>query len=275
MSVKKKVLIGLPLLLVLLLALGYVSITLIDHFAKSAVEKGCTQAMGVPTSVASISLKPFRGEGRIQGLEVSNPTGFKTPCFMRLSEGNMALEVSSVLEDQVVMNSVELSGIELYLEKTREGANYTTIFESMKKGEQESQPKEGKKFLVQSIVLKGIQVHVSSPGVGQRVNTLDVNIDEIRLENVGSDTESGLVMSQLMGTIVKATLAGVLDQGVKLPVVIAEELGVGLADLGMSGIKVTVKVAGKVIEGAEKLIGGAVKGVSDTVRDVFGGDDKK
>ncbi|MFN0244573.1 MAG: hypothetical protein ACKVWV_16925 [Planctomycetota bacterium] len=273
MSVKKKILIGLPLLLVLLLAVAYASI---DELAATAVEKGGARALGVATTLDRIELKPFRGQGSVKGLEVSNPPGFKTPWFMRLSEGDASLEVSTVLEDQVVMDFIELRGIEIYLEKTKDTANYEVLLETMKKEEQTAPPSEsGKKFLVRRIVLEDITVHAVHPGFGRKSRTLDVKIDEILLENVGSGTDSGLVMSQLMGTIVKATLAAVIDQGVKLPVEITKDLGTGLAGLGKSGVTVTVKVAGKVIEGAEKVIGGAVKGVAGTIDDIFGGSDDK
>ena len=81
MSVKKKILLGIPLLLVALPLVAYVFIGLL---AKKAVELGGEQAMGVPTSLENITLKPFSGQGSIEGLKVSNPGGFKTPFFMKL-----------------------------------------------------------------------------------------------------------------------------------------------------------------------------------------------
>ena len=266
MSVKKKILVGFPLLIVLLLVGAYV---FVDHIAKLAVEKGGTQAMGVPTSLKSITLKPVRGEGSIEGLEISNPTGFKTPYFMSLSKGDASLDVGSVLKDQVVMKKISLSGIELYLEKTKEGANYKVILENMKKGEQAPKEEGGKKFLVEQVLVTDIRVHADVSTLGLKVSTLDIKIDEIKLENVGSDTGSGVIMSELMGTIVKAVLVAVLEQGVKLPGAIAEDLGGGLAGLGKFGGKVTIKAAGKVIGGAGKVLGGA----AETIGGIFGGGD--
>jgi hypothetical protein len=83
-------------------------------------------------------------------------------------------------------------------------------------------------------------------------------------------------MSELLGTIVKAVLVAVLEQGAKLPGAIAEDLGKGLSGLGKFGAKVTVKVAGeavKVVGGAGKAVGGAVKDVGGAIGGLFGGGD--
>jgi hypothetical protein len=269
MSVKKKILLSIPLALILILVVAYI---FIDSIAKKAVEVGGEQAMGVPTTLEDITLKPVRGQGSIEGLKVSNPTGFKTPFFMNLSKGDASLDIGSVFTDQVVMNRIALDGIELYLEKTKEGANYKVILENMKKGEEEKPPEPGKKFLVQEVVVSNIVVHAAVAALGAKISTLDVKIDEIRLENVGSETGGGVIMSELMGTIVKAVLVAVLEQGAKLPGAIAEDLGKGLAGLG----KVTVHLAGgavKVVGGAGKAVGGAVKDAGKAIGGIFGGGD--
>ncbi len=124
MTVKRKILIGLPLLLVLLLVGAYV---FLDHLAKRAIEIGGEQAMGVPTSLEGIALKPIRGEGSLEGLQVSHPSGFETPFFMRLSKADAALDMGSIFTDTVVMKSIELDGLTAHLEKSKEGANYEVI----------------------------------------------------------------------------------------------------------------------------------------------------
>lgn len=269
MTIKKKILIGLPLLLILLLVVGFL---FLDRIAKKAVEVGGEQAMGVPTALDGISLKPFRGEGSLEGLQIANPKGFETPFFMRLSKADAALDVGSVLTDTVVMKSIELDGLKAHLEKSKEGANYEVILANMKKGEEEGAGGEepGKKFLVQRIVVRNIDVRADVAVVGQKLSSVDLHIDEIHLENVGSDTGSGVIMSELMGTIVKAVLVAIVEQGATvLPQVMVNGLGAGLKGLGKVGFKVTSKVLG----GAGKAVGGVAKDAIKGIGGILGGGD--
>lgn len=272
MSRKKKTLL-VALLIPVILVVGVWMF--LDHIAKRAVEVGGTQAMGVQTSLDGISLRPFQGVGRIDGLQISNPAGFETPYFMRLSTGAASMNVGSVLEDTIVVKSIELDGLKAHLEKSKNGANYEVILANMKKGEEEPAAEApGKKFLVERIVVRNIEVRADLAVAGEKLSSVDIRIDEINLENVGSDSESGVIMSQLMGTIVKAVLTGIVEQGARvLPEVMVNGLGAGLKGLGKVGVKVVGKVTAKVGGKAVDVIGGAAKDAIKGIGGIFGGDD--
>jgi len=275
MSRKKKTLLIVVLVPLLLIACAFL---FIDQLAKKAVEIGGEQAMGVPTAVDGVSLSPFRGEGSIKGLQISNPGGFESPYFMHLSKAGAAMDVGSVLKDTVVMKSIELDGLKVHLEKTKAGSNYEVILGNMKKGEEKGPGEEpGKKFLVRDVVVKNISVDADVVLVVKK--TVHLNIDEIHLENVGSDTDSGVIMSQLMGTIVKAVLTAIVQQGAELLPDIAKDLGSNLAGLGKVGVKVIGNVTGQVGDEAVKALGGAGKAVGGAIKGIGGilggGDDKK
>lgn len=281
MSLKKKALIGIPLVLILLIVAAYI---FLDQIAKKAVEVGGEKAMGVPTKLDSITLKPVRGKGSIEGLQISNPGGFESPYFMRLSKGDAALDVGSVFKDTIVMKSIELDGLKAYLEKTKTGSNYEAILANMKKGEEEGAKGEepGKKFLIERVVVRNIDVRADVAIGGEKLSSVDLHIDEIAIENVGSDTESGAVTQQVMGIIVKAVLTAIVEQGAKvLPEVMVNGLGAGLKGLGKVGVKVVGNVTAKVGGEAVKVLGGAGKAVGGAVKKGIGGilgggdDDKK
>ena len=269
MTMKKKILVGLPLVLVLLLVVAYV---FLDHIAKAAIEIGGERAMGVRTSVESITLNPILGRSRTEGLKISNPKGFETPFFMSLSKGEAALDMGSLLEDTIVVRTIELDGLKAHLEKTKEGSNYEVILANMKKGEEEGAAgrEPGKKFLVERIVIRDIDVRADLAIAGQKLESVDLHIDEIDLENVGSGSDSGMITAQLMRTIVKAVLTAIVQQGAKiLPGVMVNGLGAGLKGLGKVGVKVTVKVGGQAV----KVLGGAAEGLAKGIDGIFGGGD--
>jgi AsmA family len=272
---RKKILLIVLLIPVVLVVVAW---AFLDHFAKKAVEVGGEQAMGVPTSLDGISLRPFVGYGSVEGLEISNPKGFETPYFMRLTEGKASMDISSVLTDTVVVRSIELDGLKAHLEKSKDGSNYEVILANMKKGEEEEgapgEEEPGKKFLVERITVTNIDVRADLAVVGEKLSSVDFRIDEIVLENVGSGSDSGVIMSELMGTIVKAVLVAIVEQGARvLPEVMVKGLGAGLKGVGKVGFKVTVRAGGKTLEvlgGAGKAVGGAIKGIFGG-----GGDDDK
>lgn len=271
MTRAKKILGGVLLgLIVLVMA----AILMLDHIARKAVEIGGEAAMGVPTTLDKLSLKPLKGEGDLEGLKIGNPEGFETPHFMRLSDGSAALDTGSLFKSTVVMNSIELSGLDIHLEKREEGANYEVILKNMESAE-ESAPEEkgGKQFLVERIVVRDVTVHADVIVLGKKADRVVLRIERIELENVGTETESGVIMSQLLGTIVKSVLVAVVQQGAKvLPKVVVTGVGAGLEKLGGAG-KVAVKVVGKVSANVGDKVVDVVGGVAKGIGGLFGGDD--
>jgi uncharacterized protein involved in outer membrane biogenesis len=284
MSLKWKI-VGGSLLLVVLLIVG--AFVFLDDIAKRVVEVGGASAMGVPVSLEKISLRPLRGEGDLAGLKVSNPEGFETPHFMKLAEGHSAVDTGSVFSDTIVVKSIRLEGLEVYLEAKDEGSNYEVILENMKKSEEAAPPpgeggKEegeagpGKKFRADEIVVRDINVHADVAVRGKKLSRVDLRIPEIRLENVGSESGGSAVTSQVMGTIVKAVLRAVLEQGARvLPEVMVRGLGHGLKGVGKVTFKVVGKVTGTVGGKAIEVVGEAGKAVAKKIGGLFGGDDEE
>jgi len=263
------------IVLLALIVVVVAAFLMIDQIARKAVEIGGETAMGVPTTLDKMSLKPFSGKGALEGLTIGNPEGFETPHFMRLGEASAAMDVGSVFKSTVVMNSIELAGLDINLEKRDEGANYEVILDNMKSGE-EAPPEEegGKQFLVERIVVSNITVHADVVVLGKTADRVTLRIPRIELENVGSETGSGVIMSQLMGTIVKSVLVAVVEQGAKvLPKVVVTGVGAGLEKLGGAG-KIAVKVVGDVTADVGGKVVNVVGGVAKGIGKLFGGDDE-
>jgi len=262
---------GIVVLALVVVVVG--AMLMMDQLARKAVEIGGESAMGVPTTLDKLSLRPFKGEGDLKGLTIGNPEGFETAHFMSLREGAAALDVGSLLKPRVVMNSIELKGLDINLEKRDEGANYEVILENMKTEEEAPPEEEGRHFLVERIVVEDITVHADVAVLGKKATRVDLHIERIELENVGTETESGVIMSQLMGTIVKSVLVAVVQQGAKvLPDVVVTGVGAGLEKLGGAG-KVAVKVVGKVTYKVGDKVVDVIGGVAKGIGGIFGGDD--
>lgn len=223
----------------------------IDQIAKAGVERGATYALGVDTTLDSMSVGVFRGRVAMNGLDVANPPGFDSDRFLRLGEGRVAVTLGTLMEDTVVVPELRLSGVAINLEKKGKSANYQVILDGLKKFESKGEPpapeKENpKRFVVRLVVVEDVDVAVDLLGIGGGLTRLPVHLDRIELRDVGSESDGGVVLAQLSGMLVKALLEAVVQQaGGVLPGEITAELTQGLAMLhGLGGA--SIKVVGDV-----------------------------
>ena len=240
-----------------------VSLIWIDGIGRAAVESGGEQAMGVTTTLDDLDLSLFGGTCGLKGLTVGNPKGFPAPHFLALEKGEIAVTLGSLLGDTVEVPRIVLEGIDLNLEKTRDGANYEVILAHMQRGE--TTEETGRRFVVGEAVLRSIRVHVDVAVGGRKLSRVDLEIPEIRVENLSSEDDAGLVLSRLTGTLVKATLLAVAKQGPRvIPEAVVNGLGAGLegmGDVGRLGVRVVGAITGTVGGKPVKVVGGVLKEV--------------
>jgi hypothetical protein len=277
-----KKLIKLVLVLVILLIVGVVGAYFyIDAITKTAIEHGSTHALGVNTTLNSASLRILQGQLVMGGLNVSNPTGYNTAHFLNMKDGDVAVSLGSLTKEIVEVPHIRLSDIDLNLEKKDGKANYQVILDNLKRGETSPPPdktdEEGKRFIVKELSIKNVNVHLE--GIGPLGKKIDVPIDAIELNNVGSDTGKGVLLKDLSGVIVKAIFAAIVKNGGGLiPADIAGELTNGLAQLTDISKIADVEKLGELIKPLENLpadlgekLGEDIKGAGEAVKEGIGG----
>lgn len=249
---------------VALLAVGLLSAPVwLDGLARGAVQVAATDALGVETTLQKMDLSLFGGTCEIAGLHVANPDGFTTPHFLTLSHGAVAVNVRSVLGDKVEIPTLVLDGVDVNLEKGKEGANYDVILANMKKGE-EAPEEGGKKFVIREVVVKNVRAHAKLLNLGIVKPTIPVEIDEIRLQNVGEGGEAGVGLGLVIEGVLKGVLRGIARAGKGvLPDDMVDGLGKGLgalAGVGKEGVEIVGKGGKAVVEGVTGAIGGILGG---------------
>ncbi len=264
MKLGKKLAIGSGVLVFLAAAAAVVGVVMIDSIAKTAIERGGSFALGVPTTLESADVGIMSGTFSMSGLNVANPPGYSGPRFFGLKSGAVAANLGSVTKDVVEIPSLHLDGIRVSLERNLKGSNFKTILENMKKFEsKDAAPKVadegGKKFIVREIIVRDVEVKVQILGLpGVESPAVTIPIHEIKLNNVGT-AEGGITAGEITNVVVKAVLAAAAERGGGImPGDIAGELKGGLAKLEGVG-KFGVEVVGKVGESAQKLAEGLTK----------------
>lgn len=257
-------------LVVLLVVLVLAVFFYIDAIAKTAIQRGSKYALGVEVTLGSADVGLLSGEFAMLDLKIANPTGFESPHFLHLKQGNTKVTLSSLREDTVVLPKLTLEGIDMYLEKKGDKSNYDVIFENLSRFNSEDKPQkeDGKKFIIREVLLKDIVVHVEVDLLLSGETKLDLPIDELRLENVGSDSDGGVLLSELTSVLMEQLMLEIVKRGGGLiPADMLDELGNGLSQLDAIA-KVGIDVGIDVIEG----VGDVLKDVGKGIEDLLGGD---
>ncbi|HED64004.1 MAG TPA: hypothetical protein ENJ09_00455 [Planctomycetes bacterium] len=201
------------LFLIVLIAVGlwYGS----DSLARKAITTGGTSVLGVETKLDKVSIGWFSGELSLSGLEVANPEGFSNKPFFRMEEAEFAVDLPTLLADQVVASLLSLEGIRLSLEAKGTKTNYDALLEGLdsgssgggggkgkdKGGADKSSSSGGseKTYKIERIVLDDIQISLDlgSPLVSGG-GTID--LPKIELDNLSSE---GMTARELTALILR------------------------------------------------------------------------
>ena len=266
-----KIAVGVVIVIAAVLAVAWFYI---DAIAKTAVERGATYALGVPTRVDSVRVSLLGGTVGMDGLTVGNPAGYQTAHLVKSGRFDLAVVPGSLMKDTIEVSRFELDGLDMNIEqKLGAGTNVSVILDNVKTpgGGKEPEPAKaegGTKVKVDRIVIRNVVAHVQVLPVGGKASTLDVKVPEIVMTDVTGDNAQGIAVSELVRRLMPAILAAVVDKGKGiLPDADLDKLSGDVASatqaIGQGAAKLVEKVggqAGKLLEGIFKKPGGAEAG---------------
>jgi uncharacterized protein involved in outer membrane biogenesis len=204
----KKLLIRLSIALIVLLVLGIIAIGLfLDKAVKRGVETVGPMLTQVEVKVDSVSLSILSGAGKIKGLLVGNPPGYKSTSAIQVGTASLALQPGSVFSDKVVIKSINVQAPEITFETGLKGNNLSKILANLQSATggsdtnaaQPSAKAAGKKLQVDDFVISGgkvnVSVNVAALGsLGSQSAT--VPLPEIRLSGLGQGPD-GITAAEL------------------------------------------------------------------------------
>lgn len=262
-----KLLLGLVLLLVVALVVaGF----FIDGIAKTAVEEGGSRALGVPTTLKGIDIGLLGGTATLEGLKVSNPKAFGSGSFLELGKGSVAVSATSLFSDTIRVPELTLSAVRVNLLQSLDASNYGTILDNLQRfqGGGSASSEDGKRYVIEKLNIEDVVVTVA-PMQGLDLAKVTIPIDRIELKDVGSESDKGVLLSDLSGIVVEAILKRATATG-QLPGLVQGALGGklgGLHGLQDAGLQVLQGLTGgpsdikKTVEDATNGIGEKLKGL--------------
>jgi hypothetical protein len=248
-EVMKKVILRIVIVAVVLLIVAVVAVVLsLDGIVKSQVQKIGSKLTKVEVKLDTVSLSLMSGSGKIGGLSVGNPEGYKTPQSITVSNASLVLQPKSLLSDKIIINKIEVVAPEITFEgglsannlsKLKANVNETDSQTPASQSEAKSEGKSGKKLEVDDFLITGARVHLNFTGV--LTGPLTVTIPEIHLTDLGKNGE-GITKAELTQKILTA--------------------------IEQAAVKAAAEHAGDIAKGATGLIKGMGGSTSNTVNAV-------
>jgi len=275
----KKIISRLILSLIILVIFVVVVVwLLIDPIAKSAVQSGASVALGVKTSLKTISVRPLRGTVVMNGLTIANPEGFSSVHLMDAGRFEVEVATASLLSDTVEIRRLELDGLEVHIEQKLPFSNVAKIMKNIKSSsaEKDKDKSDGTKVEVERVLIKNVVAYFHLPSVMGKANIVKVPVPLIELKNVSSD-KTGSVAGQLVAQLFPAILSSIIKNGQGLvPAEFLNDLDSQVLDLGRSLGEETSKLIKPIgdklkeipVDGAGKTLD---KGAKDVMQRIFGG----
>jgi hypothetical protein len=243
--------------LIIVVALG------VHFFLDGAVKKGI-ETIGpkmtkVDVTLDSVNLSLLSGSGKIKGLVVGNPEGYKTPHAISIGTASLALKPGSLLSDKVIITSINIEAPEITFEGGLGGNNLSKILANLNEttsgpggtniagATPKEQKKAGKKLEVDDFTITGAKLDASITGLGGKTMTLP--LPTIHLTDLGTGPD-GITVSELT----KQVISAIEKQAVET---VTSETG----NLG--------KAAGNLTKGLGKNAGGAVSNITHGLGNLF------
>lgn len=253
----KKLVVRLLIVVLLVVVLAVVAVgLLLDKAIKRGVETVGPMVTKTEVKLDSVSLSLLTGSGKIKGLVVGNPEGYKTPSAINLGSASLSLQPGSVLADKVIVKSINVQGPEVTFETDLKGNNLSKLLANVQAstGGTDKEPsrepagsKPAKKLQVDDFLITGGKIHVSLTALAGQKAT--VPLPEIHLTNLGQGSD-GITAAELT----KVVISAIEKEAVKAAAGAVTDLSKTAGDLNKSLDKVTGGSADKITKGVGDLL---------------------
>ena len=241
----KKLLLRIFIVLIILVVLVVIGFGLfIDGAIKKGVETIGPQMTKVEIKLDSVSLSILSGAGKIKGLFVGNPEGYKTPHAASVGSASVAVVPGSLFSDKIVIKSIRVEAAEIIYEGSLLGGdNLHKILDNVSATSGSAEPntsKNGKpkKLQVDDFFITGAKVRVSIRGAESF--SVPITLPEIHLTNLGSGPD-GITPGELTKKIVTVITESVMKNAAS-----------AISDIGRGAADTATKAASGAVEKASK-----------------------
>jgi hypothetical protein len=252
---KRGLLIGGALVVVVIVGIVAFLVLNINPIVKEGVQTFGSDITKVSVKLNEVDISPWSGKGKLAGLTVGNPQGFKTDSAFSLGLVSVNLDAWSVTGDTVVIHEVVIAGPQVTYELGPGGSNIQVIQKNVedfigtgdKSGGASGKPSGeakseggGKKIIIENLIIRDGNVSVSAALLQGK--KLSVPLPSIHLKDIGKD-EGGASPGQVAQEIMDSVTEGATK---------------AVASLNVDGL----------IKDASGMVKDAAKGATDAMKDI-------
>src|SRR2546429_5536298 len=207
---KKLIIRGVLVVLVLFVVAVGVSIYCLGSLVKNGVETVGPQITGTEIKLDSATLSLLSGSGRLKGLLVGNPEGFKTASAIKVGAVSLGVAPRSVFSDKVHVKEVRVESPEITFEGGLKGNNLSRLLDNVQAatgGSEKTSPASpskaaSKKLQVDDFVISGGKINLSVDLSVLGGGSATVSLPEIHLTNLGTGPD-GITAAELTAEVLK------------------------------------------------------------------------
>lgn len=252
--------------LVILVIVGVLLVTLLpDYVVRAAAERAGRKTLNVPVEVGKANVSLLGGALNLQNVRVANPAGYTGPSLLTLTRADATADTGSLLSRQVHIKDMKLHGMEVFIEQKGARNNLYEVIQPLR----EPHEPTGKRLLVDNLEITEVTVHIGLSGIPAQTPTAQFTLAPIRMTDLGRDGRMDTAV--LITKIVLAIAAGVAQQsgGILPPETVGEITSLLDKAFDIGRIILGPK------SGDQKTNGDSGKGLTDGLKDLFGGKKKQ
>ena len=220
------------ILLTLLVVLGItaaVVIAMLDRIAETGIRVVGSEMVGTKVDVNEVNISLLGAALKVNGFRVGNPAGFRQENAIRVKDFHVDLDVSSLTADKIVVDYLEVSGVELDVEyNIKHGLNLDVLLDNVKKNteklsggkekkaekkaeKKEKDPQEPQKqVVIRKLKLKDIKFTFSS----QQLNiSMPLPLPDIEMDNVGEGKSLAETVETVLTELINNVWTAVKNAG--------------------------------------------------------------
>lgn len=217
-------------ILFLLLILATTALAVVYFFGSSILNKSVRKGVVTfgpkitQTSVQldDVDLSVLSGDGKLSGLYVGNPEGFKSENIFALNQIDIDIDPKSILSDQIVINKIHIRKPQIVYEKTLRSSNLKELLKNIEgssDSSDKSKPKEdstaeekpAKQVLIKELIIEDGSVFVGILGVGTEVLLPRIEMKDLGKSDGNNDFAS--ILKSVLGEVLNFVIPAVQQQG--------------------------------------------------------------
>ncbi|MDD2915482.1 MAG: hypothetical protein PHP70_09205 [Gallionella sp.] len=209
----KKLLIAVAVAALLLTGVMFFVRGSLDGLVKDGIEHYGSAMTGASVKVGKVEIRTTDGQCIISNMEIGNPAGFKTSHALKVARIDVAVDMSTLTNDAVLIRKIEIAAPDIIYEKGDTLTNFDAIQKNIAAYLGPAKPEEkntgGKKLIVGQFLVLDAKAQASAPILAGK--TVVIPLPDIALKDIGK-AKGGVTPGEL-GQVITSALKKKLTAG--------------------------------------------------------------